>query len=274
MNCAVITCSEYKRKMFKGKYMPERLTFSNINAGILVINLPYSTDKFYLLGTKKKTRLCEKLCACLHENNIYCVYLSGITDCEEFALIKKSFYIPNGKAVVKSYIGKALFEFNKKCETKADGEDEASVLVWQKNFSYSGLEIIYSLSHFFKNISVAGCSDTDGEKYAEKIMDMTGLCLNYVRDVSQFDSCDFFVTDKETCDAVKSAYTVDLTKTRGSALKRMKFYAPPEFNRLLVYFCVFDDVCLEFLIYASAENLNTDILKAASQLGFKFKSLF
>ncbi len=273
MKCAIITCSNKKRKLFSKPYYLSCLTLPHTNEKVFVFNIAYTADAFFLLSSKKKIKLCRKLCIELCKNKIICVYLSGLTNCQEFADIKYKFYIPDGKNVLKScaQAGACLLSLS-----MGIALDDAKICIYQKHFDYSGLEILSDFVKHFKNITIIGDFESNLEHYANKLMQLYGASVSTTTNKSCINNCDFaFLLDEldgvGICDRV---VVVDLCKSFGSnCFNGAKFEMPQSFNSLIPYFNIFDDVCLEFILRLNDEKIKCEqnIYEAISNLCGSFK---
>lgn len=267
MKCAIITCSEYKKKLFKKRYVVRKLSFLDIKDDICVINLTYNNCRFDKLKHKKS--LCKELIRFLLKENIMCVYMAGIVNCSDFSDISKHFYTPDGKNILKCFVGlgaNALFSASDK------NIDNIAIAFYLKSYSYENFKILYDLSQYFKNITVVGCNEREFLKYRDKIFDTTGLCIEHTSDYNQgFDL--LILNDKfDDCLQISDTIILDLCKQSDLSLNGAKFFLPANFNKLLPYFGIFDDICLEFLFFA--DDNRYDISNFISRINGKFKMFF
>lgn len=273
MKCAIITCSEYKRKIFSPKFHTEYISLPFITEEVLIVNLPYTTDKFYMLPDKKRIKLAEKLCRLLYNENIFCIYLAGITDCTQFSYIKKRFHSPEGKILLKKYAGIGACKLS---EQLGFDLSETNVALYQKNFNHTGFEILCEFVRYFKNITIIGDSPETLDKYSNQIMDMYGISVNMLTKISPVNSCDllFLLSKAENVCADEKTVIVDLIKKYPfHCLNSLRFDLPLGFNKLLPYFGAFDEVCMEFILHLlNSYNIsNEDIFKTISNFGGTFK---
>lgn len=274
MKCAIITCSEYKRKLFSPAFSLSYITLPFITEGILVINLPYTADKFFELTEKKRKKLAEKICRILYSENIFCIYMSGIVDCPEFSYIKYRFHYPDGKSLLKKYAATGACALAS--QLNIDMSD-IKIALYQKNFNHTGFEILCDFAQHFKNITIVGNSFDNLDKYSTQLMDLYGLSVNLSDELSSVNSSDllFLIDETNNICTFEKTIIADLTKTYPfHCLNSLKFEMPLSFNKLLPYFNTFDDICMEFLLYLidSHSNSKEDISKIISNFGGKFKT--
>lgn len=273
MKCAIISCSNHKKKLFKKPYSLSYLNLPHSKEKIYIINLFYTCESFYALPSKKKLRLCKKICAEMNKNEIICVYLSGITDCAEFSDIKYKFYIPDGKNVLKSYasVGACVLAESKNLTTS-----DTKICIYQSRFDHIGFEIVSSFTKYFKNITIIGDNEVELEQTVKKIMELYGASISSTTSKSAINNCDFaFLLDEFVGIGVCENVTIiDLLKSFGSdCLNGAMFSLPKEFDCLLPYFNMFDDICLEFILRLNDEKIRNskNICEAISAFNGSFK---
>lgn len=274
MKCAIITCSEYKKKIFQKPYIITEISLPLIEEKILVFNLAYNSEKFYKLTAKKKKRLCEKLCAKLSEERTVCVYMAGITDCKEFYDIRYRFYNPDGKNILKSYAAVGG------CVLAAQQEkplNDVKICIWQKHFNHGGLEIVLKFTDYFKNITIMGENQDNLDRYVNKVMEITGMSIAADTNKSGVNGCDFlFLLDEfDGVGICENVTVIDLSKSSGfRCLNAAKFEMPQGFNCLVPYFGMFDDICIEFILRLTNEKIRNqkNIHKNVERLNGRFKS--
>ncbi len=256
MKCAVITCSTYKKKLFKSLFKCEYINVSDIEEPLFIINLPYTTDCFYALDSKKRKKLSEKLLKTLQKNEIYCLHCAGITDCSEFSDLKKYFTIPDGKTVLKEY---AVYGALKLVQQFKFDKENAKIGIYQKNFNHTGFKILCDFAQHFKNITIISENSEKLEEYSNDLLNVYGLCIDTQTDITLNKSYDFlFLLDKvsDLCTDEKTVIVDIAGEYQFYCLNSLKFKMPSSFNKLLPYFTVFDNKFAEFLLYLC----NTDVI--------------
>lgn len=268
MKCAIITCSEYKKMPFKKSYICEKLILPNIEDEILILNLKYNCEKF--AAFKRKNKLLNQLTRFLLKNDILCVHLSGITDCPEFSKLKKHFYVPDGKKIFNLYAPLGTYS-----QILQNGENvnDINTVFYTKKYTHQNFVILRDFAQYFKNITVVCLPKNDLEKYSENLLNFSGLCINTAQDMSSVKNSDIIVALNDLDTYLKNTTLIDFCKScKSICLNSAKFFLPCEFNKLLPYFSVFDDVCLQFL--AISANSEDNIFSFVSKIGGSFRSLF
>lgn len=273
MKCAIITCSEYKRKIFSPAFFTDAFALPYINESILIINLPYTTDKFYNLSSEKRKKIAVKICRILYSENIFCIHLAGITDCSEFSYLKNQFHYPDGKLLLKKYAGIGACRL---CSQLKLDISDVKIALYQKDFNHTGFEILCDLAQHFKNITIIGSSSEILDNYSNQLINIYGLSVNISTDISSVNSCDLlFLLDEAEKFCIKGETVIlDLIKKYPFyCLNSLKFELPSGFNKLLPYFGAFDDICLEFIIFsANFHNSSKEhIFKIINNFGGVFK---
>lgn len=274
MKCAIITCSEYKKKPFLKPYVVKELSLPVINESVTVINLTYTTERFISLSPKRKEDLCVKICRKLHTDSVFCVYLSGVTDCSEFAQIKYNFHHPDGKSVLRKYAALGAYTLAEQCNLDLS---EAKIALYQKKFNHKGFEILCDFAQYFKNITIIGNNLPELEEYSSRLMEYYGLSVNIASKITFANSCDllFLLDNAGTLSLSEKTVVVDLTKTHFfHCLNTAKFELPIGFNKILPYFTMFDDSCIEFILYMtnSYSSNKEAVFKKINDFGGKFKT--
>ncbi len=274
MKCAIVTCSEHKKRLFKKGFVIEEIFLPQIPESITLISLCYTADQFYLLSERKKEKLAKQILAALNRASVFCIYLSGITDCPEFIRLKLHFYHPDGKKLIKKFAAEGALSLSKQCHIPYE---DAKIALYQKNFNHTGFEVLTDLARFFSNITIIGISEEELSAFSEKLLNLYGLSAEISTKLTSANSCDFLLLLSEPSNISFSEKTivVDLTKTYPfHCLNALKFTLPQTYNKILPYFGEFNDICIEFLLYASnsyADN-KEEIISLLSFFGGKFKT--
>ena len=272
MKSADITCSTYKKRVFSQWFKFEYINISNIEEPLLIINLPYTTDHFYNLESKKRKKLAEKLLKTLQKNEIYCLYYSGITDCSEFSELKNHFTIPNGKTILKEY---AVYGALKLTQQLKLDKETAKIAIYQKKFNHNGFKILCDFAQHFKNITIIGENSDKLEEYSNDLLNVYGLSIDIQNDITFNKSYNFlFLLDKvsDLCTDEKTIIIDIAGEYQFYCLNSLRFKMPSSLNKLLPYFTQFDDKFAEFLLYLSnnGDSLNGDISVTLNNLGAFF----